>query len=321
MRLQRFKNILVICDEDSDVSPTLRRALSLAKTNNAKVTLTHTIDASPGDLARMFAALPGTRPAEIPEHVRQYHADRLQGLTETFESAGVPVAAKLLEGTAFLALIRQVIVGGHDLVMKAVQDQGKAARLFTKGYDLFLLRKCPCPVWMIKDTDGTTASNILVAVDPDPQDETRQQLSTTVMEIATSLSAIDKAHLHILNVWRLQEEMALRSGRFTLSEVKLDSILEHERKESRARSDDLIKALPKAREPTTIQHIKGLPGDVIPRYAAEHAIDTIVMGTVGRTGISGLFIGNTAESILNAVNCSVIAVKPPGFISPVATAT
>ena len=42
------------------------------------------------------------------------------------------------------------------------------------------------------------------------------------------------------------------------------------------------------------------------------------MGTVARTGIPGLLIGNTAESVLSQVGCSVIAVKPDGFVSPVA---
>jgi nucleotide-binding universal stress UspA family protein len=49
----------------------------------------------------------------------------------------------------------------------------------------------------------------------------------------------------------------------------------------------------------------------------EEQIDLIVMGTVGRSGISGLFIGNTAEKVLQKVDCSVLAVKPEGFVSPV----
>ena len=42
------------------------------------------------------------------------------------------------------------------------------------------------------------------------------------------------------------------------------------------------------------------------------------MGTVARTGISGLVMGNSAEQVLDEVHCSVIAVKPPGFKSPIA---
>jgi universal stress protein E len=41
------------------------------------------------------------------------------------------------------------------------------------------------------------------------------------------------------------------------------------------------------------------------------------MGTLGRAGIAGLLIGNTAEKILHQVECSVMTVKPDGFVSPV----
>lgn len=43
----------------------------------------------------------------------------------------------------------------------------------------------------------------------------------------------------------------------------------------------------------------------------------VVMGTAARTGIPGFIMGNTAETILNRPDCSVLAVKPPGFVTPV----
>ncbi len=43
----------------------------------------------------------------------------------------------------------------------------------------------------------------------------------------------------------------------------------------------------------------------------------VVMGAVARTGIPGFIMGNTAETILNQIGCSVLAVKPPGFVTPV----
>ena len=63
-----------------------------------------------------------------------------------------------------------------------------------------------------------------------------------------------------------------------------------------------------------------LEGDakhVVPTIARDLNVDLIVMGTVARTGIAGFFMGNTAESILTQLDCSVLTVKPPGFISPV----
>jgi nucleotide-binding universal stress UspA family protein len=64
--------------------------------------------------------------------------------------------------------------------------------------------------------------------------------------------------------------------------------------------------------------LKGDPAEVIAGFAKTGRIDLIDMGTVARAGLGGLLIGNTAESILQRVDCSVLAVKPDGFASPVA---
>jgi nucleotide-binding universal stress UspA family protein len=70
-----------------------------------------------------------------------------------------------------------------------------------------------------------------------------------------------------------------------------------------------------AREQVT--QLRGAPEDVIPEFIVSHNIDLTVIGTVGRSGIAGLLIGNTAERILRKLPCSVLAVKPDGFVSPV----
>ena len=51
--------------------------------------------------------------------------------------------------------------------------------------------------------------------------------------------------------------------------------------------------------------------------ASDIKADLVVMGTVARTGIPGYIVGNTAEMILSQIACAVLAVKPPGFTSPV----
>lgn len=56
---------------------------------------------------------------------------------------------------------------------------------------------------------------------------------------------------------------------------------------------------------------------VIPKRAKDVGSDTIVMATLSRSGIAGVIIGNTAEDILNRVSCSVLAVKTPGYVSPI----
>lgn len=65
------------------------------------------------------------------------------------------------------------------------------------------------------------------------------------------------------------------------------------------------------------EHRRGEPEDVIPEFVVAHGIDLVIMGTVARSGIAGLLVGNTAERVLRKLPCSVLAVKPDGFVSPV----
>jgi universal stress protein E len=67
-----------------------------------------------------------------------------------------------------------------------------------------------------------------------------------------------------------------------------------------------------------VELVEGEPEDAIARFVESQGIDMVVMGTVARTGIAGLVMGNTAERVLQRLRGSVLAVKPPGFKSPVA---
>ena len=66
-----------------------------------------------------------------------------------------------------------------------------------------------------------------------------------------------------------------------------------------------------------IHHMKGRPEDVIPEFTLQRDTNLLVMGTVARTGIPGFLIGNTAENILEKTACSLLALKPEGYVSPV----
>ena len=66
-----------------------------------------------------------------------------------------------------------------------------------------------------------------------------------------------------------------------------------------------------------VESRQGEAEGIITQFVESQEIDVVVMGTVARTGIAGLLMGNTAERILQRLHGSVFAVKPPGFESPV----
>lgn len=63
---------------------------------------------------------------------------------------------------------------------------------------------------------------------------------------------------------------------------------------------------------------EGNPFLQIIRYAREHEIDLIVIGTHGRTGLSHVLMGSVAERVVRKAPCPVLSVRPEGheFVMP-----
>ena len=316
--MKRFKNILLVCDRDSEHDELLSRAIALAKSNEARITLIDPVDSEPGELSAIFAALPGARGQEVEQELLNFHRARLAAIAASITAQGVEVRSLVPQGVAFIEIIREVLRGGHDLLMKGA-DGGRAGlpRLFGST-DLHLLRKCPCPVWVMKKGPQPSYARILAAVDPDPVDPQRSALDRLILDLATSLSEMDESELHVVHAWRLVGEESFRYSAFLRSsEAEIERLLEEEEGRHRSRLDAVLEGYRLAGDGEHVHLVKGEAGTLIPELAQDTGADLIVMGTVGRTGISGFFIGNTAEAILDQVDCSVLAVKPPGFQTPV----
>jgi hypothetical protein len=44
--------------------------------------------------------------------------------------------------------------------------------------------------------------------------------------------------------------------------------------------------------------------------------DSVVVGDLVHSGLTGLIVGSTAEAIIKHLDCSVLVIKSPGFITP-----
>ncbi len=315
--MDRFQSILAVLTEDSLFEVALERALHLARVNNAALTLVDVIDVAPGELGRMMATLSGRRGPEIEEDVIAYHRERLAKLAAQARAEGLEVTEAVLQGSPFVEVIRMVLREGHDIVIKGATDAGHG-RGAMKGFDMHLLRKCPCPVWLLMGQTHGVFDRVLATIDPNPTADTaREQLDRSVLDLAIGMAERDQAELRVLHAWHLHEEQALRRGRYTKAySGEVDIMVAREKEAAEGRVKAVMAEFPQVK-PSQIILEKGTPGDVIADYAEAEDMDLIVMGTVGRTGLSGFIMGNTAETILNRVRSSVIAVKPDGFKSPV----
>ena len=138
-----------------------------------------------------------------------------------------------------------------------------------------------------------------------------------ILDLATSLSVPKTGLLHIVHVCRKPREALYRDSRAHIPKEKLDTMLAEARDQSQRNLDDLLATYPLRDLRHQIHLLEGEPRVLIPELARDEQIDLIVMGTVCRTGIPGFIIGTTAEDVLQHVDCSVLAVKPDGFVTPV----
>jgi universal stress protein E len=311
--MKRFKQILYYADASERSCSALERAADLALRNRGRLTVLGVVQL-PSDLDLLAPAL---QAAELRYMATQDLRERLEQFVEPVRQEDLRLDIEVLIGTPFIEIIRSVLGHGHDLVMmNAEGGQGGLKGLFFGSTSLHLMRKCPCPVWVIKPGTHHRFERILAAVNPHPCDEDHPGVSNKVMQLATSLARLEGSELRVVHAWDHPGEGVLRAhGRLPAADV--DQIV----RDTGATHESWLNAL-LARHPLgglrhSVHLLRGEPAEVIVDLAAKRSIDLIVLGTIGRTGIPGLFIGNTAETVLRQVECSVLTVKPMGFETPV----
>jgi len=306
--MKRFKNILCVSGETPDQGAAVARAASLAKNHRATLTVIGVIPSGTSDLQETTSA----RHMQVLESLVKPYRRRLK------------IQLDLLRGPVFSEVIRAVLRNAHDLVIKAAESPDLLKRLFGSD-DMHLLRKCPCPVWLLNAPGKSNCDRIMAAVGFDPlaSSAVEEALNLEILEQAASLALSEAASLHVVHAWEAFAErtMLLRGDipkERIAAHVEKQHLLNQNRLYALGRalrdrigSDAYDRLSPRFLLP------KGPAKKMIAALAAELRADLVVMGTVARTGISGLIMGNTAEAILDQLTCSVLAIKPPGFKTPV----
>jgi nucleotide-binding universal stress UspA family protein len=315
--MKRFKNILYLSNPKVKEKAAIRRAVSLAKQNDARVTVLSVVNSSAYTL---HAPVPDVELDSFQVQLVHEHQVEAKMVADGFSGEGVDVRTKTVVGVAFIEVIREVLREQHDLVILAADSkQGVISRLFG-SLSTHLMRKCPCPVWVVKPVSGKSYRRILAAVDifSDPSDEAEGSINSLILQLSSSLAQMDKSELHMIQVWNLANEGWL-GGPGGMNDKAFRRLCDETEDDLGGRLEHLMQTVDLEGIGTVRTHLKrgGDPAESIVKLARKQEIDLLVMGTVCRTGLAGFLIGNTAEEVLGAVDCSVLTVKPEGFVSPV----
>jgi len=306
--MKRFVNILAGVDLAAEghlvskelLPPTedaIERALWLAKLNSSRLLFIYSLDVC-AKTQRLIQ-----ESSESESTVMNQAKEVLEMLVERARQEGVAAEFRVEFGKSWVNIIRQVLRNAHDLVIVGTRHAGQVKNFLKGGTGIKLLRKCPCPVWVVQPQPDRRFASILVAHDLSP-------VGDLAMELGCSMAELHEAQLHVLHAAEYAKYDSTVPQRISAEETtkyrrKVEGYIQ-----AQLEKFDLtfLAQLYLVREPPAISILK---------HIESHCVELLVMGTVAHAGIARMISGNSAERLLPQIPCSVMAVKPAEFESPI----
>jgi universal stress protein E len=301
MTQRRYKSILGLVDAGAGGLRAVEMALDLAAPFGGRVTAARVIDLSETDASEWSPDGWGSFKAELVETELSSLSARIRGM----QVPGVRLNHRVMMGRPSLEVIRDVLEQGHDLVVKVAAGAVRGRRVAFGTTGLHLVRKCPAPVWLLPPRQ-LEPKRLLAAVNPGIEgDEARYALCERVLSHACTLARALGAELHVVYVH--EPPRATTSASLTAKLAQRVALTEGA---VLARVERCLASLD-AR--ATVHALRGDPEEVLPMLTDSMEVHSLVIGSIGRSGIEGLLIGDLAEELLLRVSCGVFCVKPAGF--------
>ncbi|WP_017445742.1 universal stress protein UspE [Gayadomonas joobiniege] len=307
--MNRLNRILAVIDPADEQQKSLKRAVELARLSNASMTAFLVVYDFSYEMTTMLS------PDERELMRRCMIEERTQWLEAQIEPYLEQVSqlhTKVIwHSRPFECIIQQVLETNYDLVVKATHEHSTLRSVIFTPTDWHLIRKCPCPLLLVKEHDWPPQGTILAAINAANEETHHQDLNEQIIKTGQFMQSLVDANLKLLNCFPgTPVNLAVEIPEFDPTSYR-DAIKSHH-----------LNAIHKQADKHNIAHencilTEGLPEDSILDIAKETDAELVIMGTVGRSGISAALLGNTAEHLLEGINCDVLALKPYGFVSPV----
>lgn len=299
--------MVAIADVNRSPHSLLRKAAALARQRNVGLDLVHIIALPYGPVARGGK---GVR-SVLKESIDESRA-ALEKLARLRELQDLEVETTVAwDYPASDALIRQVLKRRPSLLIAESRRHTRLARVVLSNTDWDLIRNCPCPVLLSKTQRMPPRPYVVAAVDPFHARAKPAGLDAIILETAVltagSPERVIAFHAHPFPPLRGAYEAHWE----TVPEQELAG---YERKLQKKLAAEAKRfGIPEE----NIRYVRGEPEVQLPQFAERSRADIVVMGAVSRSGLKRLFIGNTAERVIDSLGCDVLIVKPKRFVTPV----
>lgn len=309
----KYKKALFIADSELHINSwPLQHAVNFASYHNTQL-----------DIICILPTLAGSHYSNSNDTLATIQSTVIDNLTKSLQAViseaklAIKSDIKVVFGRQFAVVESEVLSKHYDIVIKQAENPSWLASLCGSD-DLQLLRKCPCQLWLIDTLLEKPYQQVAVALDFS-DDAMEQAFNEKIVQSAATFSLQNKAKMHIITA--CDPAVVGFSSMWANDPTKLEQkfLMEDERRR-RFSSSFVVQQLRKQNpeidnnQLQIAEHVLiGHPQTVIPQKLKALNIDLLVMGTVGRAGLSGVLIGNTAESILLQLPCSMLALKPPDW--------
>lgn len=305
-----YQRILVATDFSPSSEAAVKQATWLARQSDATITLAHTLP----DLRKAVHSVSYQAKVDLfygegsvfQREVRRESDARMRRMIESLNAVDLVVNYETLLGAPYIEITHAVQQEGYDLVLVGTRGLAAWQQFFVGSTAKRLIRKCPSSVWTVKAEHVGPPKSVLATTD---FSEVSRRAVLEGLWVAQRASAAFHL-LHVIDSADVPDDI--------ISRIPEGSSFRHEiSAEAKHRLDKFVESL--NTDPNQIQqHLSfGAPWQEIGRFASHLNVDLIALGTVGRSGIQGVLLGNTAEKVLDTCDCSLLTVKPADFVSPI----
>jgi universal stress protein E len=300
--------VLVVVDPTASAHPSVERAAWLARHEPAQIELYISDYAPQLAQSRVAAAADDVRATVIDRHRR-----RLEQLAEPLRAEGLTVAVDArLDHPLHDSIVRKAQDTGADLVIKDTHYQSALKRSIFSNTDWSLIRNCGATLWLVKARPAGRKPCFVAAVDPLHERDKPAELDNRILLTACTLGATLNGEVHVFHAFDVAAAIAISTDAMSMPiALPLNELADAMRAEHTDAVARLCKQHGLPPERTHVQ--QGSTRQLLLTLTEQLRADAVVMGAVSRSGLKGLFLGNTAEDVLDRLHCDLIIVKPDGF--------
>ena len=306
--MTNIKHILYVIPDGANNELMIKKVFAFAAKKQAKITFLSVIKKIPSELHHIINL---HKNIDIDKNIEKETLVELKKILNSFKNKNTKYDIKVRVGDKYAITIEELQRQPYDLLITTdYQHSAKLSERFFGSKHLFLLRHAPNPVLVFRPGRKKKKYRMLIAIDLEDMTVEKSVLNQKIIDYALATGIYDDVEIHIISCWKLYGESALQHGFSRIPEQKLKEMLKESKNHYQNVFNETVKNLLQEQPEAIASLLKGSPVELIPQYAHKHHIDMLVLGTVSRSGIPGLTIGNTAEDIMQKVDCSLLMVKP-----------